>query len=102
MKFPIIRNALRMIDVIVLLRTSTQDVKGIADATGFSSTRALDRVFKGWFYVTPSAFRSAVHTCAHTDAVAVVQEFRLQHPQATAALIADQTGVDFGFVASLG
>ncbi len=91
-----------MVDVIVLLRTSALSVKEVAAVAGYRETKALDRIFKGWFHMAPSAFRGAVVSGrSNMDARTAIGAFRILHPHARIAEIADETTTDFGLVARL-
>lgn len=99
--FETLLHVVRMVDVVVVLCTSTLCMKEVAGIVGYDETKAMDRLFQKWFHLTPSAFRSAVLRRSQIDAVSAVCEFRLQHPRAQVAECADATGIDFGLAARL-
>ncbi len=90
---------MRMLDGVVLLRTTTLPVKSIAADVGFSSTSQFDHMFQKWFHMSPREFRGAVTLAPRVDnmceqVAALWSADGYNRP----AAIADAMGVDVGFV----
>lgn len=98
--FDCLLNTLRMVDVIVALRTTTLSMKEIAVAVGYRRTGAMDVIFGRLFHMAPSTFRGAVRSlqAGSADGAAAVRQFVHHHPNASPAMISDSAGVDFGVV----
>jgi AraC-like DNA-binding protein len=73
--FDTLLHGLRLVDAVIFLRTSPRPIYEIALACGYRETKCMDRIFRAWFHMTPSAFRTAVpwHT-PPADARMVVRE----------------------------
>jgi AraC-like DNA-binding protein len=99
LSFPTLLHGLRMIDVIVLLRTSTLSIKEVAALTGYAQTKALDRVFHEWFQMSPSHLRAIAHANGRTDLAGSVRGFLLADATTRPSQIADALRTDFGLVA---
>jgi len=98
--FSVLRHAIRMVEVIVLLRTSSLPIARVSDACGYRRTADLDRQFGPWFHMTPRAFRQLEFrdTRTPTEARAAVEQFALEHPETRPAEVADSLGIDFSAV----
>jgi AraC-like DNA-binding protein len=58
MTFPVLLHGLRIVDIVVWLRTSPLTVKEIAGTAGYPDTKTMDRVFRGWLQMSPSDLRA--------------------------------------------